>query len=112
MAGAEKRGWALNVAVVDSGANLVAFARMDGGQLASIAVAEHKAGASASFRRASKAFEDVAQKADNKSVLTLDGIIASRGAIPLIEDGKLIDAIGCSGGTGSQHEAACTSISK
>ena len=36
---AEKRGWAVNVAVVDSGANLVAFARMDGAQLASIAIA-------------------------------------------------------------------------
>src|SRR6202046_5173385 len=40
---AEKRGWALNVAVVDSGANLVAFGRMDGAQLGSIAVSEHKA---------------------------------------------------------------------
>jgi hypothetical protein len=51
MAEADKRGWAVNVAVVDSGANLVAFGRMDGAQLASIAVAEHKARASASFRR-------------------------------------------------------------
>jgi glc operon protein GlcG len=40
-------------------------------------------------------------------VLTLDDIVASRGGIPLIEDGKLIGAIGCSGGTGSQDEAAC-----
>ena len=39
---------------------------------------------------------------------TLDGIIASRGGIPLIEDGKLIGAIGCSGGTGSQDEVVCT----
>jgi glc operon protein GlcG len=37
----------------------------------------------------------------------LDGIIASRGGIPLIDDGKLIGAIGCSGGTGSQDEVAC-----
>jgi uncharacterized protein GlcG (DUF336 family) len=41
----------VNVAVVDSGANLVAFARMDGAQLASITVAEHKARAAATFRR-------------------------------------------------------------
>jgi uncharacterized protein GlcG (DUF336 family) len=39
--------------------------------------------------------------------LSLDDIIASRGGIPLIEDGKLIGAIGCSGGAGSQDEAAC-----
>src|SRR5271168_444452 len=44
---AEKRGWAVNVAVVDSGANLVAFARMDGAQIASVAVAQHKARAAA-----------------------------------------------------------------
>ena len=105
---AEKRGWAVNIAVVDSGANLVAFARMDGAQLASVAVAEHKARAAASFRRATKVFEDAIQKSDNKYVLTIDGVIASRGGIPLIEDGKLIGAIGCSGGTGSQDEAACT----
>ncbi len=107
MAEADKRGWALNVAVVDSGANLVAFGRMDNAQLASIAVAEHKARASASFRRPTKAFEDGVQKSDNKYLLSLDGIIASRGGVPLIEDGKLVGAIGCSGGTGSQDEAAC-----
>ena len=105
---AEKRGWAVNVAVVDSGANLVAFARMDGAQIASVAVAQHKARAAASFRRPTKVFEDAIQKSDNKYVLTIDGVIASRGGIPLIEDGKLIGAIGCSGGTGSQDEAACT----
>jgi glc operon protein GlcG len=105
---AEKRGWAVNVAVVDSGASLVAFARMDGAQLASIAVAEHKARTAASFRRATKVFEDAIQKSDNKYVLTIDGVIASRGGIPLIEDGKLIGAIGCSGGTGSLDEVACT----
>lgn len=108
MAEADKRGWALNVAVVDSGANLVAFGRMDGAQIASIAVAEHKARASASFRRPTKVFEDGVQKSDNKYLLSLDGIIASRGGVPLIEDGKLIGAIGCSGGAGSQDEAACT----
>ena len=41
-------------------------------------------------------------------MLSLDGIIASRDGIPLIEDGKLIGAIGCSGAAGSQDEAVCT----
>ena len=107
MAEAEKRGWALNLAVVDSGANLVAFARMDGAQLASIPISEHKARASVKFRRPTKAFEEGVQTKDYKYVLSLDDIIASRGGIPLIDDGKLIGAIGCSGGTGSQDEAAC-----
>jgi glc operon protein GlcG len=104
---AEKRGWALNVAVVDSGANLVAFARMDDAQLGSIAISEHKARVAAKYRRPTKVFEDNIQKNDYKYQLSLDDIIASRGGIPLIEDGKLIGAIGCSGGAGSQDEAAC-----
>jgi uncharacterized protein GlcG (DUF336 family) len=104
---AEKRGWALNIAVVDSGANLVAFARMDGAQLGSIAISEHKARTAVKFRRPTKAFEEGIQKNDYKYQLTLDDVIASRGGIPLIEDGKLIGAIGCSGGAGSQDEAAC-----
>lgn len=107
MAEAAKRGWPLDIAVVDSGANLVSFLRMDGAQLGSIAVAEHKARTSVKFRRPTKAFETAVQKLDLKYVLTVDDVIAARGGIPLIEDGKLIGAIGCSGGAGSQDEAAC-----
>jgi glc operon protein GlcG len=108
VAEASKRGWAMNVAVVDSGANLVAFLRMDGALLGSIPIAEHKARAAVKYRRPTKAFEDVVQKFDFKYILTLDDVIASRGGIPLVEDGKIIGAIGCSGGTGSQDEATCT----
>jgi uncharacterized protein GlcG (DUF336 family) len=107
MTEAAKRGWQLNIAVVDSGANLVTFIRMDGAQLASIAISEHKARTAVKYRRPTKAFEDAVQKAGFNYVLTLDDMVASRGGIPLIEDGKLIGAIGCSGGTGSQDEAAC-----
>jgi len=107
IAEAKKRDWKLNVAVVDSGGNLVAFERMDGAQLASIQVAEHKARASATFRRETKAFENAIQVNGSNYVMTLDGVVASRGGIPLIEGAKLIGAIGCSGGTGSQDEVAC-----
>jgi uncharacterized protein GlcG (DUF336 family) len=105
---ATRRGWALNIAVVDSGANLVAFLRMDGAQLASIPISEHKARAAVKFRRPTRAFEDNLQKFDNKYLLSLDDVIASRGGIPLVENGRIIGAIGCSGGTGSQDEAVCT----
>ncbi len=104
---AAKRGWPLNIAVVDSGANLVAFLRMNGAQLASIPISEHKARAAAKYRRPTKVFEEGIQKSDLKYILTLDDVIASRGGIPLVEDGKLIGAVGCSGGTGSQDEAVC-----
>jgi uncharacterized protein GlcG (DUF336 family) len=45
--------------------------------------------------------------ASRSASITLDGSIASRGGIPLIENGKVIGAIGCSGGTGSQDEVVC-----
>ncbi len=106
IAEAHKRGWALNIAVVDSGANLVAFARMDGAQLASIAIAEHKARAAAKFRRPTRAFEEAVQKGMT-DLTTLDDVIATRGGILLIEENKIIGAIGCSGGAGSQDEVAC-----
>lgn len=107
VAEAKKRDWKMNVAVVDSGANLVAFQRMDGAQLASIAISEHKARTAAKFRRETKAFETGIQQGGLNYLLTLDDLVASRGGIPLIEGGKLIGAIGCSGGTGSQDEVVC-----
>jgi glc operon protein GlcG len=107
VAEAKKRDWKLNVAVVDSGGNLVAFQRMDGAQLASIQISEHKARAAAHFRRETKAFESGIQLNNLNYLITLDGVIASRGGIPLVERGKIVGAIGCSGGTGSQDEVAC-----
>jgi uncharacterized protein GlcG (DUF336 family) len=108
VAEAIKHGWQLNIAVVDSGANLVAFVRMDGAQLASIAISEHKARTAVKFRRPTRVFEDAIQKSDSKYVLSLDDIVASRGGIPLIDAGKIVGGIGCSGGTGSQDEVVCS----
>ena len=104
---AAKRRWPLNIAVVDSGANLVAFARMDGAMLGSIEISQHKARTAAKFRRPTKAFEEAIQKSGNVYVTTLDDVVASRGGLPLVEDGKIVGAIGCSGGSGSQDEIAC-----
>jgi glc operon protein GlcG len=103
-----KRGWAMNIAVVDPNGDLVAFGRMDGAQLASVPISQHKARVAARYRRPTHAFEDAVQKFGFNYILTLDDVIASRGGIPLVEGGKIIGAIGCSGGTGSQDEAICT----
>ena len=103
LAESKKREWKMNCAVVDSGANLVSFKRQDGAQLASIDIGIHKARVAAKFRRESKIFENAVQ-GGNVYVVTLDDVVASRGGIPLVEGGKLIGAIGCSGGTGSQDE--------
>ena len=108
VAEATKRGWAMNVAVVDPNGDLIAFGRMDGAALASIPISQHKARVAARYRRPTKAFEDAVQKFGFNYLLTLDDVIASRGGIPLIDGGKIIGAIGCSGGTGAQDEATCT----
>jgi uncharacterized protein GlcG (DUF336 family) len=102
----KKHDWPLNIAVVDSGGNLVMFERLDGGQLASIEISQHKARAAAKFRRETKVFESAIQNGNN-AVMSIDGTIGSRGGIPLIKDGKLIGAVGCSGATGSQDEVVC-----
>jgi len=103
---ARKHNWKLNCAVVDSGANLVSFKRMDGAQLASIDISMHKARTAVKFRRETKAFENALQLNGMNYVMTLDGVIASRGGIPLVTGDRIIGAIGCSGGTGSQDEVA------
>ena len=104
VAEARKRNWKMNVAVTDSGGNLVAFQRMDGAMLASIQIAEHKARAAVTFRRPTKVFEDGIQLMHLNYLLAFDGVIASRGGIPLIDQNAIIGAIGCSGGADSQDE--------
>jgi uncharacterized protein GlcG (DUF336 family) len=103
LAESKKRDWKLVCAVVDSGANLVALKRQDSAQIASVAIAEHKARAAAQFRRETVLFERGIQNGLNY-LITLDGVIGSRGGIPIVDGGKIIGAIGCSGGTGSQDE--------
>src|SRR5438874_489865 len=107
VAEAKKHGWKRNLAVMDSGANLVAFARMDGAQLGSIAIAEHKARAAVKYRRETKTFESGVQEGNLHYLLTLDDVIASRGGIPIVDNGQMVGAVGCSGGTGSQDEVVC-----
>ena len=102
VAESKKRNWKMNVAVVDSGGNLVAFKRMDGAQLASIAIAEHKARTAAKFRRETKVFEGAMQSF--AYISTLDDVIASRGGNVLMAGGKIIGAIGVSGGSGAQDD--------
>lgn len=104
---AKKHNWSMNIAVVDPNGDLIAFERMDGAQLASVTIAQHKARTAARYRRETVLFENGVQKAGLNYLLTLDDVIASRGGIPLVEGGKIVGAIGCSGGTGSQDEASC-----
>ncbi|HTZ41390.1 MAG TPA: heme-binding protein [Syntrophales bacterium] len=88
------------IAVVDTGGQLVYFERFDVVQWGSIDVALHKAKASVQYKRATLALENVVKQ--NITYLTLDGITAIEGGVPIIEGGKIIGAIGCSGGSSVQ----------
>ncbi len=104
---AKKRNWKMNIAVVDTNGELVHFSRMEGAQIASVTVSLGKARTAARFRRETRAFYN-AFETGHPYVATLDPtLIASPGGFPLVEGGKLIGAVGCSGGTGDQDAAVC-----
>lgn len=103
---AKRRNWKMNIAIADTNGELVHFLRMDGAQIASVTVAQGKARTAARFRRPTQLFYN-AFETGHPYVATLDGLVASPGGFPLIENGKLIGAIGCSGGTGDQDAAVC-----
>ena len=106
LAEATKRGWpVMCIAVVSPSGDLVYFVKMDDCQYGSIAIAQHKARAAATFRRPTLVFERLLGRGQFFSYLaTLDGVIASRGGNPIVVNGKIIGAIGVSGGTGTQDE--------
>jgi glc operon protein GlcG len=104
---AKKRNWKMNIAVVDTNGESVLFERMEGAQIASGAISINKARTAARFRRESRAFYN-AYETGHTYPGTLDPTIAaSPGGFPLVENGKLIGAIGCSGGTGDQDALIC-----
>src|SRR5436190_16055448 len=103
IAEARKNNWAMAVAVVDTGGYLVYFERMPDTQLGSVEVSMDKARSAALFRRPTKAFQDtVAAGGEGLRILRLTGAIPVEGGIPIIMDGKLIGAIGASGGSSDQ----------
>ncbi len=80
---------------------------MDGAQVASVAISQGKARTAARYRRPTQVFYN-AYESGHPYVATLDPtLVASPGGFPLIEGGKLIGAIGCSGGTGDQDALIC-----
>jgi uncharacterized protein GlcG (DUF336 family) len=99
-----KRNWnAFCVSVVNPSGDLVYFEKQDNCQYASIGISQHKARTAARYRRPTLVYETLIGKGPYFAYLTtLDDVIASRGGNPLVVDGKVIGAIGVSGGSGSQ----------
>lgn len=103
IAEARKNNWAMAVAVVDTGGYLVYFERMQDTQLGSVEVAIEKAKSAALFRRPTKSFQDtLAAGGAGLRLLGLTGAIPVEGGIPIIVDGKLVGAVGASGGSSDQ----------
>lgn len=102
---AKKNNWPLAISVVGPSGHLVYFERMENTQFASIRISEHKARVAATYRRPTKVFADVIKA--NPALLSLDDVIASPGGIPIVQGGKIVGAIGCSGATGDQDHQAC-----
>jgi glc operon protein GlcG len=101
LAEAARNGWPMAVAIVDPAGQLVHFQKMDQTQSGSIQVAIDKARSAALFRRPSKVFGDMLA-AGNTYVLALTGAVPVEGGVPLLLVGKVVGAIGVSGGTGAQ----------
>ena len=95
--------WNVAVAVVDTAGNLVYFERIENTQTASMDIAILKARAAATYRRPTRVFADVIAKS-GPAIMTLPGVVASPGGLPLMVGGKVTSGVGVSGVTGDQDE--------
>lgn len=103
LAEARKNQWTMAVAIVDTAGDLVYFEKMDHTQVGSVDVSIAKARSSARFKRPTKAFQDaLAAGGEGWRILSLDGAVAVEGGLPLVAGGRIIGAIGASGGTSQQ----------
>lgn len=103
VAEARKNNWFMAVAVTDTAGNLVYFERMDNTQTGSINIAVGKSRSAAQFRRPTKVFQDlIAKGSEFTYLLGLEGAVVVQGGIPIVQDGRIVGAIGVSGGTGPQ----------
>lgn len=98
-----KNSWNVAVAIVDTHGFLVYFERMENTQSASIDIAQGKARVGAMYRRTTRVFAEVIAKS-GPAVMTLPGVVASPGGMPIFADGKVIGGVGVSGVTGDQDE--------
>ena len=103
------RNWKLAISVVDTHGELVYFYKMDNTQVGSVTISQNKARTAARYRRPTQIFNNVMQTPAGAYIATLESPppTASPGGIPLVEGGKIIGAVGCSGATGDQDAVAC-----
>jgi uncharacterized protein GlcG (DUF336 family) len=100
---ARANDWTMAVAVVDAHGDLVYFERMDDAPLGSTLVCQDKARSAARFKRPTKAFQDMLSSGgDGIRVLRIKGAVPVEGGLPIVVGGKVVGAVGLSGGTSPQ----------
>jgi uncharacterized protein GlcG (DUF336 family) len=99
----QKNAWNVAVAVVDTHGFLVYFERMENTQTASMDIAIGKAKAAATYRRTTRVFMEAINKG-GAATITLPGVFASPGGVPIMVEGKVTGGVGVSGATGDQDE--------
>jgi glc operon protein GlcG len=97
---ARKNGWSMVITVVESNGALVLCEKMDGAQYGSIEVAQKKAQTAVNFRRPTSYFQDAVKAGTLNAIFT--GAMALEGGELLLVDGKIVGAIGVSGGSAPQ----------
>jgi glc operon protein GlcG len=100
---ARKNNWNVMIVVLDSGGHTVMSQRLDGTQYASIRIAAGKARTALEFKRPTKALDDtIAAGGGGLRLLSVGGVTAIEGGIPIVVDGKIVGSIGVSGVTAQQ----------
>ena len=95
---AASNNWAMVIAVCDSGGHLVVLHKMDHAQFGSVTLAQAKARTAVGFKRPSKAFEDAVESGGrDMRVLSMEGVCPLEGGVLLLENDRIIGAIGVSG---------------
>lgn len=92
--------WSIAIAILDDGAHLVYFERMDGVQIAGIDVAMRKAESAVKYKRPTKAFADRAV-AEPQSII-LPGSFPFEGGVPIVAGGEVIGGVGVTGAAPAQ----------
>jgi uncharacterized protein GlcG (DUF336 family) len=105
LAPAHANHWTMVIAIVDTGGYLVYLEKMDQTQVGSIAIAEEKARSAAIFKRPTKVFQErLGRGGEGLLVLRLRDAIPVEGGLPILVDGKLVGALGISGGSSAEDE--------
>ena len=100
---AVKNAWFMVVTVVDTGGHVMLTERMDNTQFGSLEPARQKAYTAVAFRRSTKVFEDmIAQGGSALRLLKLPDALPIEGGLPIVREGKILGAVGTSGGSAQQ----------